>query len=153
MPGMVTKAACMRISADTHAARAAGMHAHDSLPAPPQATASGPSPSRPHLTSKVQPGSSCPGKADSQQKLEDARAHGMAFSALLALSDDPSPLSEVLLLPLDEDEPAQEPPPSSLDWLVWLVQQMELEPEQVRALSAWRQCRCAVHAWTSCMGA
>lgn len=72
------------------------------------------------------------------QKLEDTRAHGVAYSALITLSDNPMPVSEVLLCPLDEDEPVQEPPPSSLEWLVWLLRQLELEPEQVLALSAWR---------------
>jgi len=71
---------------------------------------------------------------EARRQLEVERAALVEFSSLIALLSDPLPCSEILLSSMDDDAQPPQPPPASPEWMVWLVQQLELDPAQVGVL-------------------
>lgn len=89
------------------------------------------------LYMKARPGSGYSDTEQARRRLEAERARLLQFAALLFTCGDPSPASQVLLTSMDEDGPAPpRPPPSSPSWFQWLVEQLQLEPEQEALLIA-----------------
>jgi hypothetical protein len=95
----------------------------------------------PHPCSKARPGSRCPDAAAARDALATARARLLEFSALVVTGPDPSPASEVLLTSMDESEAPRRPAPASPDWMLWLVDQLELDEAQVGWGRAWEPVR------------
>jgi hypothetical protein len=84
-----------------------------------------------HLYLKARAGSRCPDAAAARGALSEARARAIELVALIIISPDPSPLSEIILTSMDESEAPRRPAPASPDWMIWVTDQLELDEEQV----------------------
>jgi len=105
-------------------------------PPPPNPPTNPPTHSCDNVHSKARSPITNPEVEEARRQLEAERAAVLELSCLIILSANPSPCSEILLSSMDHDTQPPQPPPTSPEWMVWLVQQLELDPAQVRVLEA-----------------